>query len=156
LAKRLGRSEYSVKAALKRLMLSARINDGYSRTDLAELLGASPASVRRWERRGWLAFGCYGRASEASVRRFVKMHPDQYQLSFVDEAWFKGLLFDAYNSPTPGHRESNLSKTSEDEISSYSDHGMPAENNGRHITIREHTNMAAFTPSTANAYRETT
>jgi hypothetical protein len=105
LAKHLGRSEYSVKAALKRLMLSARVSEGYSRSDLVELLGASPTSVRRWERLRWLVFGCYGRASETSVRRFLRMHPDQYQLSFVNEAWFKGLLFDAYNSPSPAHRE---------------------------------------------------
>ena len=109
LANHLGRSEYSVKAVLKRLMLSARISEGYSRSDLVELLGTSPTSVRRWERTGWLMFGCYGRASEASVRRFLRMHPDQYQLSFVNEAWFKGLLFDTYNSPSPGHRERNLS-----------------------------------------------
>ena len=109
LAKHLGRSEYSVKATLKRLMLSARISEGYSRSDLVELLGASPTSVRRWERLRWLVFGCYGRASETSVRRFLRMHPDQYQLSFVNEAWFKGLLFDTYNSPSPGHREKNPS-----------------------------------------------
>jgi len=111
LAKCLGRSEYSVKAALKRLRLSARVSEGYSRTDLVELLGASATSVRRWERLGWLTFECYGRASEAAVRRFLKMHPDQYQLSFVDEAWFKGLLFETYNSLCPGHREKNSSSS---------------------------------------------
>ena len=107
LAKRLGRSEYSVKAALKRLMLSARVSKGYSRTDLVELLGVSATSVRRWERRQWLSFGCHGRASESSVRRFLKMHPDQYQLSFVNEAWFKGLLFEIYNSACLGDRKKN-------------------------------------------------
>jgi len=109
LAKHLGRSDYSVKAALKQLMLSARITAGYSRSDLVELLGASPTSVRRWERLRWLVLGCYGRASETSVRRFLRMHPDQYQLSFVNEAWFKGLLFDTYNAPSPGHREKTSS-----------------------------------------------
>lgn len=105
LAKRLGRSEYSVKAALKRLVLSARITEGYSRSDLAELLGASPTSVRRWEQMRWLVFSACGRAPEACVRRFLRMHPDQYQLSFVNEAWFKGLLFETYNSLRPGQQE---------------------------------------------------
>ena len=105
LAKRLGRSEYSVKAALQRLMLSARVTEGYSRSDLVELLGASPTSVRRWEQRRLLVFSPHGRASEAAVRRFLRMHPDQYQLSFVNEAWFKGLLFETYNSLCPGQRE---------------------------------------------------
>jgi hypothetical protein len=112
LARRIGRSEYSVKAALKRLMLSARISQGYSRTDLVELLGASPTSVRRWERLNWLVFGCCGRASESCVRRFLKLHPDQYQLSFVNEAWFKGLLFEIYNSAQYGRREKNSSRNS--------------------------------------------
>ena len=107
LAKRLGRSEYSVKAALKRMMLSARVNDGYSRSDLVELLGVSPTSVRRWEQTRWLVFGSCGRASEASVRRFLRMHPDQYYLPFVNEAWFKGLLFETYNSLHPGQHERN-------------------------------------------------
>lgn len=139
---------------MNRLTLSARISEGYSRTDLAELLGASPTSVRRWERLGWLVFGCYGRASEASVRRFVKMHPDQYQLSFVDEAWFKGLLFEAYNSPTPGHREISPSKALTDELSLHSDHAASAENNTCPIRT-EHKRMAAFTSGTFNTYRET-
>jgi len=116
LAKRLGRSEYSVKAALKRLMLSARITEGYSRSDLVELLGSSPTSVRRWEQMRWLVFGPYGRASEASVRRFLRMHPDQYQLSFVNEAWFKGLLFETYNSLRPGHHERSSSNFETNEI----------------------------------------
>src|SRR5947207_2163556 len=77
LAERLGHSEYSVKAALKRLMLSARVNEGYSRSDLVELLGTSPTSIRRWEKMRWLVFGACGRASEPSVRRFLRMHPDQ-------------------------------------------------------------------------------
>ena len=116
LAKRLGRSEYSVKAALKRLLLSARITEGYSRSDLAELLGASATSVRRWEQMRWLVFSPCGRASEACVRRFLRMHPDQYQLSYVNEAWFKGLLFETYNSLRPGQHERKLNRVSAQEI----------------------------------------
>jgi hypothetical protein len=112
LAQRLGRSEYSVKAALKRLALSARVTEGYSRSDLVELLGASAVSVRRWEQMRWLVFGPYGRASEACVRRFLRMHPDQYQLSFVNDAWFKGLMFESYNSLHPGQHERNSSSFS--------------------------------------------
>lgn len=130
LAKRIGRSEYSVKAALKRLMLSARISEGYSRTDLVDLLGASPTSVRRWERMGWLIFGSYGRVSEPSVRRFLKMHPDQYHLSFVNEAWFKGLLFEAYNSRSPGHRENVSNSLSEDNVDPNSLQARACEGDG--------------------------
>jgi hypothetical protein len=147
LAKRLNRSEYSVKAALKRLNLSARITEGYSRTDLVELLGASPTSVRRWERLGWLVFGCYGRASEGSVRRFVRMHPDQYQLSFVNEAWFKGLLFETYNSPSPGHRERNRSKSFvANDIDQYYGEAT-AESSRRQFPISGQKEFSAFVPN---------
>lgn len=129
LAKRLGRSEYSVKAALHRLMLSARITEGYSHSDLAELMGASPTSVRRWERMRLLVFSPHGRASEAAVRRFLRMHPEQYQLSFVNEPWFKGLLFEAYNSARLGERETKsknfeIGQTWHDE----NDNSDPTEN----------------------------
>ena len=123
LAERLGHSEYSVKAALKRLMLSARVNEGYSRSDLVELLGTSPTSIRRWEKMRWLVFGACGRASEPSVRRFLRMHPDQYQLSFVNEAWFKGLLFETYNSVRPGQRETNSNNAATEQVWSKSNEG---------------------------------
>lgn len=148
LAKCLRRSEYAVKAALTRLMLSSRITEGYSRTHLVELLGVSPTSVRRWERLGWLAFGCYGRASEASVRRFLKMHPDQYRLSFVNEAWFKGLLFEAYNSATPGRRERNRPATFV-EIDLNSGHAeTTSENIGEHFLMTGQKEIFAFAPNT--------
>jgi len=132
LARRLGRSEYSVKATLKRLMLSARLTEGYSRSDLVELLGASPASVRRWEQMRWLVFSSCGRASEASVRRFLKMHPDQYQLSFVNEAWFKGLVFDTFNSLRPGQHERTSNRFAGQEIWLHSNATEPlAENSCR-------------------------
>ena len=150
LAKRFGRSEYSVKAALKRLMLSARIIEGYSRTDLVELLGASPTSVRRWERQRWLAFDWHGRASEAAVRRFLKMHPDQYQLSFVNEAWFKGLVFETYNSACPGHREkNNSSNVAEKEIKPKL-HYTPSttEVTQEHFLVGKQREFALFAPNT--------
>lgn len=146
LAKCLGRSEYSVKAALKRLMLSARITEGYGRTDLVELLGVSPTSVCRWERLGWLTFGCHGRVSEASVRRFLRMHPDQYQLSFVNEAWFKGLLFEAYNSPSPGHRERNRPATFVG-IDANSGQAETSENMRKHFFISGQRETSEFSPN---------
>ena len=145
LAKSLGRSEYSVKAALKRLTLSARITEGYSRTDLVELLGVSPTSVRRWERLEWLVFGCHGRASEASVRRFLKMHPDQYHLSFVNEAWFKGLLFETYNSLSPGRREKNSAKGFVDIDVSYAE--TAAGNARGHFLITKEKEFETFAPN---------
>jgi len=101
ISRRLKRTFASVKAKLKQLQISARVTEGYSQTDLAELLGASPVSIRRWGRIGWLPV-VNGRISEAAVVKFLRLHPHEYQLRRVDEAWFKGLLFPAFNSAEVG------------------------------------------------------
>src|SRR5262249_26015739 len=54
IARKLMRTFASVKAKVKQLELSVRVTDGYSQGDLAELFGASPKSIRRWCRNGWL------------------------------------------------------------------------------------------------------
>lgn len=97
IARRLGRTFASVKAKVKQLEISVRLTEGYSQADLATLLGASPTSIRRWCRMGWLTV-IDGRIPESSVVRFLKRHPHEYQLRRVEEAWFKGLLFPAFNS----------------------------------------------------------
>jgi len=97
IAKEFGRSYYSVKGALARLKLSGRITEGYSRHDLEHLLGVSSRQVRRWIALRWIK-PVNGRVPEQEVARFLRRHPEQYQLNRVDEAWFKGLLFPAFNS----------------------------------------------------------
>lgn len=97
IARRLGRTEYSVKAELRKLRVSLRFRDGYSREDMAWVLGASPKTVRRWEQMRWLR-AVDGRFPETIVRRFLVAHPEQYQLARVDEAWFKGMVFAGYNT----------------------------------------------------------
>jgi len=97
IARRLGRSEYSVKAELRKLRLSLQFRNGYTRGDLASVLGASPKTVRRWEHVGWLTT-IDDRFPEQAIRKFLLNHPDQYQLARVDEAWFKGIVFPRFNS----------------------------------------------------------
>lgn len=96
IARKLGRTFASIKARVKQLDISVRVSEGYSQADLAELLGASPTSIRRWCRIGWLRL-VDGRVSEPAVISFLRLHPHEYQLRRVDEAWFKGLLFPAFN-----------------------------------------------------------
>lgn len=105
IARKLKRTFASVKAKAKQLEISLRVTEGYSQTDLAELLGASPTSIRRWSRIGWLTL-VNGRVPEATVVRFLRLHPYEYQLRRVDEAWFKGLLFPAFNSADVSSRAS--------------------------------------------------
>lgn len=97
IARKLRRTFASVKAKVKQLEISARVIEGYSQVDLAELLGVSPTSIRRWCGLGWLPL-VNGRIPEVAVIRFLRLHPHEYQLRRVDEAWLKGLLFPAFNS----------------------------------------------------------
>lgn len=94
IAKRLNRSYWSVKAEVSKLELRSRLSDGYSQADVAYLLGASVRSVRKWIGLGWLRLQ-HCRITEASLIRFIRNQPEEYQLSRVDEAWFKGVLFSA-------------------------------------------------------------
>ena len=96
MARRLNRTHASVTAKLKQMELSARITEGYSLEDLRQLLGVSAVSVRKWVEWGWLRL-VDGRIAESRVIRFLRQHPDQYQLGRVDEAWFKGVLFPVFN-----------------------------------------------------------
>jgi hypothetical protein len=97
LAVKLKRSHSSVKAKLKELSLSARISEGYTQDDLRQLLGVSARSIRDWLAWGWLRM-VQERIPEASVIKFLRLHSDQYHLGRVDQAWFKGLVFPAFNS----------------------------------------------------------
>ena len=95
LARKLGRSYYSIKALCSRLNLSSRITEGYSHSELAELLGVNPKTVRKWVENGWL-FVRSGRISEQSTERFLKSYPEEYDLRRVDAAWFKGMVFPSF------------------------------------------------------------
>lgn len=97
LARKLGRTHSSVKAKVSKLRMSARITEGYSYADLQELLGVSKRRLDKWVQMDWLRMKA-NRASEESVARFLRTHPGEYVLSRVDEAWFKGLVFPAFNT----------------------------------------------------------
>jgi DNA-binding CsgD family transcriptional regulator len=97
LATKLNRTHSSVKAKLKELSLSARIREGYTQDDLRQLLGVSNRSIKDWLAWGWLRM-VQNRIPEASVSRFLRLHSEQYHLGRVDQAWFKGLVFPAFNS----------------------------------------------------------
>ena len=95
IARRLGRTHYSVKAKAAELHRFMRVTDGYSREDIRLLLGVGCAQVREWVSNGWLRVD-QGRITEKSVRAFLADHPEEYRLGRVDEAWYKGLLFPSF------------------------------------------------------------
>jgi len=105
IARKLSRSYYSVKAQIARQELCGRVLDGYAKQDLAQVLGVGRKRVDFWLARGFLI--CRGgRIPEHSVLRFLKNHPEEYRLGFVDEAWFKGLLFPSFGRSIWGKAKS--------------------------------------------------
>lgn len=92
IARKLHRSFTSVCAQMDRLSISRAVTEGYTRTDLSKLFNVAPMIVQRWVARGYLP-GRDARFSEADVLRFVKGHPEEYDLAKVEQFWFKSLLF---------------------------------------------------------------
>jgi hypothetical protein len=97
IAKRLGRTYTSVKAQVARMALSARVSSNYSQQDVGQLLGVGQKRVGQWIQNGWLRT-LDGRVTETTLEKFLRRHPQEYQLSRVDEAWFKGMLFPNFAS----------------------------------------------------------
>jgi hypothetical protein len=91
-ALKLGRTYQSVKRKIATLQLSSRIREGYSLKDIQELTGVSSRKVYAWISKGWLRLD-QERASDREMRRFLRLHPEEYILRRVDEAWFKGIMF---------------------------------------------------------------
>jgi hypothetical protein len=71
------------------------VSTNYSQQDLEQLLGVGRSRVCQWIKNGWLQL-LNGRVTEKSVAKFLRLHPEEYQLSRVDEAWFKGMLFPSF------------------------------------------------------------
>jgi hypothetical protein len=106
IARRLGRTYYSVKAQVARMSLSARVSADYSQQDVEQVLGVGSKRVCQWIRNGWLHL-LEGRITERSLQTFLHVHPEAYQLNRVDEAWFKGMLFPSFGRP--GSARQNVS-----------------------------------------------
>lgn len=105
IARRLGRTYYSVKAQVARMGLSARVSADYSQQDVEQLLGVGRKRVCQWIRNGWLRLRGE-KITERSLEKFLRLHPEEYQLSRVDEAWFKGMLFPSFGRP--GSQRNNV------------------------------------------------
>lgn len=96
IAKELGRSVESVESKTEDLKLSRKIRDGYSVSDLAEMLGVHRAKAEGWMRRGLMGrmreVSGY-RASENHVVAFLRRYREEYDLRRVDQGWFTSVVF---------------------------------------------------------------
>ncbi len=79
IAKRLMRTETSVRAKIRDMGYSTRYEGGYTASRIASLLRVSRHTVRGWLQKGWLGKNWGRRISEASFRSFLKKHADKVQ-----------------------------------------------------------------------------
>ena len=89
IAQRLNRSVAAIRTRLRRLSkTSARVRDGLTKQDLAELIGRCPKTIQRWIDLGWLKGHYEGkqrgddafRISEQNFRGFWQKHPNELPL----------------------------------------------------------------------------
>jgi hypothetical protein len=98
-ATRGGRSACSVKDQPRRLELPTRFSEGYNTSHLVDVFGLPRARIKSWARRGLLGKGreIHGAVgiwfTEEAVMRFLRSHSSEYDLSKVDQVWYKAMLF---------------------------------------------------------------
>jgi hypothetical protein len=97
IAMELARGLDQVRCELEEPGHYARLCQGYSVSDLCELFGLADSRIRTWVRRcllGQMRGGHGGaRFAEADVIRFIRKHPERYDLTGVNREWFKRMIF---------------------------------------------------------------
>lgn len=108
IARTLKRSYSSVVCQIRRLEMSSRLSEGYSRQDASQVLGVTPETVQQWIRRGFLRVEQESdRIAESEMKRFLRRHPELYDLRRVDQAWFKGMIFPSFGMDEALRAEKN-------------------------------------------------
>lgn len=90
MARNLGRTPQAVYQMLWRNKESARVQDGYTQRDLAQIFHVAPKKVREWVRLGWLT-PCQGRIKDRGLNRFLEEHRDAVDAARIDKEyrlWF--------------------------------------------------------------------
>jgi DNA-binding CsgD family transcriptional regulator len=97
IARRLGRTEKSVRRKLEQMGRTQELLTGFKTKDLARDLQVSVRQVRRWRARGYL--DCVaGRITEESFEKFCRNHPEKIpyrQLSREMQLWLDGYGYPA-------------------------------------------------------------
>jgi hypothetical protein len=88
----LKRSPEAVRSRAYDLGLMARIVDGYSLADVRRCMGVSAARASHWITSGLLKVKD-GRVTAESMERFLFAQAHRYDLAFVDQIWFKSIVF---------------------------------------------------------------
>lgn len=91
IAKRLCRSEMSVRLKLKGLRFEYQDLAGFKAKDLAGMLGITIRQVRRWRQKGYIE-SISGRISEDSFAKFCRSHGEKipyHQLDSTVQLWLR-------------------------------------------------------------------
>jgi hypothetical protein len=99
IAKRIGRSEFSVRNKLWTLGLDSRNTEGYSINELCKLFGVNHGKIEGWIGRRWLALNEDQRVPHASIESFVWKHMEEYRFAACDEWWLKTMLHPNLGKP---------------------------------------------------------
>jgi hypothetical protein len=95
LARRLGRTPRAIYLLLLRSGESAKFQDGYTQSQLAEALHVSRRKVRDWVRLNWLIL-YQGRIKDRSLKRFLEGHSEEIDSRRLDsdvKLWLEDLGF---------------------------------------------------------------
>ena len=95
IARRLGRTPRAVYLLLSRSGESARFQDGYTQSQLAEALRVSRRKVRQCVRLGWLTL-YQGRVKDRSLKRFLEGHSEEVDSRCLESdvrLWLEDLGF---------------------------------------------------------------
>jgi predicted transcriptional regulator len=90
IARYLRRTPAAVRQMLWRNRISAKVQDGYTQSEIAEIFHVSPRKVRHWISVNWLALSG-GRIKDRSLNRFLREHPEEIDLARIDKEfrlWF--------------------------------------------------------------------
>ena len=95
LARRLGRTPRAIYLLLLRSGESAKFQDGYTQSQLADTLHVSRRKVRNWVRLNWLIL-YQGRIKDRSLKRFLEGHSDEIDSRRLESdvrLWLEDLGF---------------------------------------------------------------
>jgi hypothetical protein len=93
IARNLGRTPSAVYQLLSRNGESAKVQDGYTQGDLAQIFHVSPRKVHQWISLGWLTL-YHRRIKDRAIDRFLKEHGDEIDASRIDKEfrlWFRDV-----------------------------------------------------------------
>jgi len=103
IARNLRRTPPAVYQMLWRNGESARVQDGYTQRDLAQIFHVSPKKVQQWVSLGWLT--PYGRRiKDRGLNRFLKEHRDEIDAARIDKEfrlWFLDFGLQDDGTPPP-------------------------------------------------------